>query len=121
MASAYADLAYVYARNETVKNCLSPADVSTALDDAKGFVSLSAYGCRADWAHYCYTMHLLTCRFEDKLGGEQGPVTELSANEISGKFSDVNGGFSESVTGSTKWGRLFEAVCATTLAPYQVG
>lgn len=119
MAEQYADLAFLTSRVPELK-CITDANALTAaLLDAQGFVELRVYGVRADLAHAFYAAHLLACRFPDELGGEQGPVESLSANEISASFGTQE--LSEARPNTTKWGRQFEQICNATVPCYVVG
>lgn len=109
MAERYADTVFLIRRvPEAAAVDAADADaLGYALDDAEPMIDVAVYGPRAELAHAFYTAHLLAVRYPALLGGERGPVSSMSAGEISASYETSTATMSEDRPSSTRWGRLF--------------
>ncbi len=86
-----------------------------ALADAMVMIDDERFDQTTTYAHVMYAAHLLACRFPlSALGGEAGPVTSMSAGEISASYAIAAP--SEDKLSTTRYGREYDRVAAAITA-----
>lgn len=94
---------------------ISVAAQQVALDDAETLIDSVVFGSRTVLAHCYLAAHFLACRYPSALGGERGPVSSLSAGEISSSWATATPVASEGSPNSTAWGRRYLEIESRTL------
>ncbi len=84
---------------------------AAALDDARAMIELASYRDKSVRAHCMLAAHYIALD-TGLLGGESGPVTAMSAGEISASFAVASTASAEDYA-RTRWGRAFAEITAT--------